>query len=106
MVPLGSGTAAGIHDAFDDGEEVEGRAGKAVNSGNRDDVAGHHLFQQPKQLSPVGVRTADLFTIDAGAAIRLQLLELNVERLPIGTDAGIAEAADFQVTFGQILRAL
>ena len=52
-------------------------------------------FQHPEQLPPVGPRAAHLLLICLSASVPAQLLKLGVERLPLGADAGIAEAAGF-----------
>ena len=38
------------------------------------------------------------------ASLGLQLLGLGVDRLAVGADAGAAQTADFEVSFGHILR--
>ena len=91
---LGEGAElpARVHDALDDGEQVEGRAGQAVDACHRHHVAGGEVGQHPKKLPPVGLRARHLLAEDRLAAVRAELVELRVERLAVGADAGIADA--------------
>jgi len=52
------------------------------------DVACRRGFEHPQQLVPVGLRSTCLFAIDFGASLGAELIELGVERLAIGADAG------------------
>ncbi len=94
---------AGVHDPLDDGEQVEGRAGQAVDARHRYHVAGRDPLQQLQQLAPVGPRAAGLLAVNPAAPLGLQLLKLGIERLAIGADAGVSEAA-LWLCFGYILR--
>jgi hypothetical protein len=71
---------ARVHDLLDDGEQVEGRAGEAVDPRHRHHVSGAKGFQQPRRLAPGGRRTAGLLTVNPGAPLRAQLHKLGVER--------------------------
>jgi hypothetical protein len=87
----------GVHDLLDDGEQVEGAAGEAVNPRHRDHVAGAETVEHAEKLAPVGVRTRHPLAIDVPAAASggAKLLKLAVEGLPIGADAGIADEPFF-----------
>jgi hypothetical protein len=95
-----------IDDLLDDGEQVKGRARQSVNPRHRHHVAGAEGLQHPKKLAPVGPRTCHLLAVDVPAAASggAQLLKLNIERLPVSADAGIAERAVLRFCFGHILR--
>jgi hypothetical protein len=58
---------ARVHDLLDDGEEVEGRAGEAVDPRHRHHVAGSEAFQQSKQVAPVCSRAAHLLPVNRSA---------------------------------------
>ena len=51
-----------------------------------------------------GARYVLAVDVPAAASVRTQLFKLAVERLPVGADAGIAEAAVLRVSCGHILR--
>jgi hypothetical protein len=93
-----------VHNTFDDGEQVEGRAGQAIDPRHRHHVARGQPLQKPEQLPPIGLRPARLLAVDPGASVGPQLLKLRIERLAIGADAGIAKAAGLPWSFGHILR--
>ena len=73
---------------------------KPVDPRHRHHVAGGERLQELEQLAPVGPRTGCLLAVNLGAPFGAQLLKLRVERLPVGADAGIAEAAGFRGGFG------
>jgi hypothetical protein len=93
-----------VRDALDDGEQVEGAAGEAVDPRHRHHVAGGELAEHPVKLAPVGPRARYLLAVDvsAGASGGAKLLKLGVEGLPVGADAGISDEA-LEVSFGHIL---
>ena len=95
----------GVHDALDDGEQIEGAAREAVNSCHRHHVAGGQLAKHPVKLAPVGPSTCDLLSVDvpAGASGPAKLLKLAVEGLPVGANAGVPDRPFFGVSFGHIL---
>jgi len=93
-----------VLDLLHDGEQVEGRTGQPIDPRRRHHVAGDHVFQQPQQLAPVRLRPAGRLPVNLRAAIGLQLPKLRIERLPIGADAGVAEAANLGSYFGHIFR--
>jgi hypothetical protein len=95
---------ARVHDLLDDGEQVERRARQPVDACHRHHVAGAERFQHPQQLASGRLRAAGLLAVNRAAPFLAQLLKLRVERLPVGADAGIAEAAGRGVLFGHILR--
>jgi hypothetical protein len=76
---------------------------KAVNASHRHHVAGGNGLQELEQFTSVGLCSARLLAIDLTASLRLELGKLRVERLAIGADAGVAEVAGFQLSFGHIL---
>jgi hypothetical protein len=80
-----------VHDLFDDGEQVKGAAGEAVNARHRHHVAGDEGLEHFEKLAPVVVRARHLRAVNLGTACAAQLLKLGVERLAVGADAGIAE---------------
>jgi len=88
-----SGIAPGVHDALDDGEQVEGAAREAVDARHRHHVAGGEGVEHFQKLAPVAVRARHLLAVNLGATRPAKLLKLGVERLPVGADAGIAEMA-------------
>jgi len=94
-----------VHDALDDGEQVEGAARQPIDARHRHHVAGGELAEHPVKLAPVGPRARHLLAIDVagGASCRAQLLKLAVERLPVGRDAGIADRPIIEVSFGHVL---
>jgi hypothetical protein len=96
----------GVDDALDDAEQVKGAAREAVNPRHRHHVAGGQLGDHPVKLAPVGPRARHLLAIDvpAAASDTASLLKLNVERLPVGADAGIADESFFGATFEHNLR--
>ena len=65
---------AGVLDLLDDSEQVEGRAGQAVNPRHRHHVTGGQVFQQPEQLAPVGLRAAGLLTVKGSPHDLLKIL--------------------------------
>jgi hypothetical protein len=73
----------------------ERRAGEAVNPRHCHHVAGDKGLEHAEKPAPVGPRTSHLLAVDisAGASGGAKLLKLNVERLPVGADAGIADRA-------------
>jgi hypothetical protein len=87
-IRLGSKLRLGVHDALDDGEQVERTARQPVNPCHRHHVAGAEPAEHPVKLAPVG---------------RAQLLKLAVEGLPVGADAGIADRAFFGSEFQSYL---
>jgi hypothetical protein len=52
----GSELRLGVHDALDDGEQVEGAAREAVDPRHRHHVAGAELAEHSVKLAPVGAR--------------------------------------------------
>lgn len=96
----------GVHDPLDDLEQVEGAAGEAIDARHRHHVAGGQAVEHTKQFAPVGARARHLLAVDVSAAASggAELVELGVEGLPVGRDAGIADEAFFGVSFGHILR--
>ena len=77
---------------------------RPVDARHRHHVAGAERFQHPQQLAPGRLRAAGLLAVNRVAPLLAQLLKLSVERLPVGADAGIANAAGREVLFGHILR--
>ncbi len=65
---------------------------------------GARAVEHFEKLAPVVVRARHLLAVNLGAARTAKLLKLGVERLPVGADAGIAEAAVLRVSFSHILR--
>ena len=59
---------ARIHDAFDDGEQVESRAGEAVDPSNRHHIAGLNAFEEFQQLASVGAGAALLLAVNLRAS--------------------------------------
>ena len=89
-----------VYDLPDDGEQVEGRAGEAVNARYRHHFAGGDGFQQLQQFTPVGSRARHLLAENPRTPLGVQLLKL--ERLAVGADASIADEP-FLDGFGHIL---
>jgi hypothetical protein len=54
------------------------------------------------QLDAVGLRASGLLAVDFGATFGAELLELSVERLPVGADAGVSEVAILRASFDHI----
>jgi hypothetical protein len=81
----GSELRLGVRDALDDGEQVEGAAGEAVNPRHRHHVAGGELAEHPVKLAPVGPRARYRLAVDvpAGTSGLAKLLKLAVEGLPM-----------------------
>jgi hypothetical protein len=65
---------------------------------------GGEAVEQFEQFAPVAVRAGDFLAVNPGSSFGAQLLKLGVERLAVGADAGIAEAAVLRVCSGHILR--
>jgi hypothetical protein len=84
---------------LEDGKQVEGRAGEAVDPRHRHHVAGGKGLEHFEKLAPVGPRAGCLLAVNLGAARSAELRKLSVERLSIGADAGIAETAGFRGRF-------
>jgi hypothetical protein len=84
--------ALAAYDLLDDGESVEGAARKAVDARDDNRVAGRNALQHLEKLTSVVVRPGRLLVVNLDAARAAQLLKLGVKRLPVGADAGIAEA--------------
>jgi hypothetical protein len=95
---LGEGAEmrAGIDDALDDGEEVEGRSGQAVDAGHDDRIALGYRSQKSLELRAVGASAARLFTVDLRAAGSRELLDLRFKGLPMRADTGVAVQKHFQ----------
>ena len=83
---------ASVHDALDDGEQLEGRASEAVDPGHHHGVAASKGLEELSQFLAVDLRAGNLLPIDGRAAGGPQLFELGFEGLPDGGDAGVAEA--------------
>jgi hypothetical protein len=98
----GAELPACIHDALDDGEQVEGRAGETVNPRYRHHIAGNDVVQKLQKLAAVGLRAAGPFAVELCAPVGAKLVELRVKRLPVGADTGVSEAAGLRVCFGHI----
>ena len=79
-----------VHDALGEGEQVEDRAGKAVDAGGDHHLPRCQLFPKTQQFAAVGLRAARRLPVDLSAALGLQLIKPGVERLTVGTDAGMA----------------
>jgi hypothetical protein len=94
----GSKLRLGVHDALDDGEQVEGAAGEAVNPRHHHYVAGGQLAEHPVKLAPVGPPAGHFFAVDVPAAASggAKLFKLSVEGLPVGADAGIADETPYK----------
>jgi hypothetical protein len=84
-----------VHDELDDREQVEGRAREAVDPRHRHHVVGGEGSEHFEEFAPVVVRARHRLAVNLGASRAAQLLKLGVERLSIGADADIAEAAVF-----------
>jgi hypothetical protein len=88
----------------------DGETGRKVLRARRFDarhrhrVAGGESGEHFEKLAPVVVRARHLLPVNLGAARAAKLLKLGVERLPVGADAGIAEAAVLRVRSGHNLR--
>jgi hypothetical protein len=95
-----------VHDLFDDGKQVERRAGKAVDPRRGHDIAGAKGGQHPQKFASVGSCARHLLAENLRAPGGLQLLKLGVERLAVGADSGIADQARGECCFGHNLRAL
>lgn len=74
----------GVHDLFDNSEQVKGTAGEAVNACHRHHVAGADGFKKVQKLAPVAVRAGDFLAVNVAVAASgvAKLLKLAVERLP------------------------
>jgi hypothetical protein len=77
-----------------------------VDVHDRHHIAGGEVVEDPQKLAAVGTRAhkplgVDVSTIASGPT---QLLNLIIEGLPVGRDAGIADQAFFGMSFGDILR--
>jgi hypothetical protein len=59
-----------------------------------------------QKLAAVAVRARHLLAVNLGATRAAKLLKLGVERLPVGADSGIAEAAVLRLCSGHNLRQL
>jgi Pentapeptide repeats (8 copies) len=83
----------GVHDTFDDLEQVEGAARQAVDPRHRHHITRVQFVEHPVEFAPVGPRARHPLAVDVfgGASGGAQLLKLAVERLPYGADAGIAD---------------
>jgi hypothetical protein len=68
-----------------------GRAGQPVEARHHQHVTLGKLAEDAPQLGAVGLRVAGLLAVDFGATFGAELLELSVERLPVGADAGVSE---------------
>src|SRR4051794_28901805 len=91
--------------AFERIEKIAGRAptGRAASPSAR--RRGRRV-EHAEKLAPVGLRSGDLLSVDVpvSASGGAELVELGVERLPVGTDAGISDEAVFGISSGHILR--
>jgi hypothetical protein len=99
----GAELPARIHDALDDGEQVEGRAGETVYPRHGHHVAGDDVFQELQKLAPVGLRAAGLLAVELCAPVGAKLVELRVKRLPVGADAGRIRGGGFAGLFRSYL---
>jgi hypothetical protein len=92
---------ARVDDALDDREQVEGRAGQAVDARDRHDIAGSQAVEHAEEFAAVGLRARHLLAVDipAVASGGAKLLKLRVKRLPVGRDAGVPDEAFFQSEF-------
>ena len=79
-----------IDDRLHDCEQVEGGARQPVDAGDDDHVAGFECSQHLVQLAPVGASSADFLAKDALAAGGLEPVELGLQRLADGRDAGVS----------------
>ncbi len=70
---------ASIHDAFNDGEKVEGRAGEAVYSRHRHHFAGSETIQHAQKLTPIGLRADGLLAVDFCAPVCSEPFSLRVK---------------------------
>jgi hypothetical protein len=75
---LGQGAElpARIHDALDDGEQVEGRAGETVYPRHRHHIAGDDVVQELQKLTAVGLGAA--VAVELCAPVGAKLVELRV----------------------------
>jgi len=89
----GSKLRLSVHDLLDDGEQIKGAARQPVNARHGYHVAGREVFEHVEKLAPVGSRAGHLLAVNLGASRAAKLLELAVEGLPHGADAGIADKA-------------
>ena len=80
------------------------RASQPVDARHHHHVAGGEGVEQFEKLAVVAVRPRHLLAVNLGTARAAQLRKLGVEGLPVGTDAGIADASVFRVSSGHILR--
>jgi hypothetical protein len=71
---------------------------------HRHHVTGREALEHFEELALVGARADRRLPVKPGATVGAKLVELRVERLPVGADAGIAETAVLRFTFGYILR--
>jgi len=94
----------GVRDALDDGKQIEGAASQPVDARHRHHVPRGEGVEQFEKLAAVAVRARHLLAVNLCTARAAQLRKLGVERLPVGTDAGIAETAVLPVCFAHILR--
>ena len=87
-----------------DPEQVERAARQLVNARHCHHVAGREVFEHVEKLAPVGSCAGHLLAVNLGASGAAKLLELALEGLPHGADAGIADKPVLRVSFGHILR--
>jgi hypothetical protein len=78
--------------------EVAGRAGRPVEARHHQHVALGEAREHTGELGAVGLRAARRFAVGFGATFGAELLELSVERLPVGADAGVSEVAILRAT--------
>ena len=83
-------------------QKIAGRASQPVNARDGEHVALGQLREHTGELGAIGPRAASLLAVDFGATFGAELLELSVERLPIGADAGVSEVAILRASFDQI----
>jgi hypothetical protein len=74
----------GVGDALDDGEQVEGAVGEALDPRHRQHVAGGELAEHPVKLARVGPRARYILAVDvsAGTSGLAKLVKLAIEGPP------------------------
>jgi hypothetical protein len=70
-----------VNNGFDDGEQVEGGPGQAIDAGDDDDVCSLQPGKQSVELAPIWTCTAGFLAEDAAASGGMKILELGLELL-------------------------
>ena len=81
----------------DRGKFIPGRPGQAIETGDHQHITVAQMRDKARQLLAVGLRPADLFLVDFGAAGGLQLGNLCRQRLPVCRYPPVTQVRHFRL---------